>query len=173
MTAGFPNQTLTFETAISPKAVREGVWIGWRRTKLKGALVGVLGATILGAYVGSTVPGGPSFLFLLPIVGVAGVFSSIVIYGLLLVRAVKRSTETARQSGVERWVFDDDGIAIESRDKKVELKWETVSGYREAKALIFFRVAPTWLGIPVDSLSDDQRQRILNVFESRGIRRIT
>jgi hypothetical protein len=162
----------TFETTTSPGAVREGVWVGWRRTKLKRALVGVLVAAIVGAYIGSRVPGGPSFLFLLPIVTVAAGIYAIVVYGLLLARAIKRQTEAARRSGVERWVFDDGGITIENHERKVQLKWEAVSGYREAKTLVFFRLAPTWVGIPVDLLTDDQRQRLLKVFESRGIRRL-
>lgn len=119
MSSDLADSVLTFETATSSAAVREGVWLGWRRTKLKKALIGVLLAAIVGAYIGSRVPGGPSFLSLLPVVAVGAGVYTILIYGILLARAIKWQTEAARRSGVERYIFDDCGITIENRERRV------------------------------------------------------
>ncbi|MGA7356879.1 MAG: YcxB family protein [Candidatus Cybelea sp.] len=163
---------LSFETRVTLTDARESIWFVWRRTKLKAAFIVWLAATAAGAYSGSRVPDGPSFLFLLPITAVAAAICLAGMYWFLIVRIAKKQTERSQSSGPQRWIVDDSGINVENSTGKMQLKWGAINGYTETRSLIFVRAATTWLGIPVDSLSADQKEKLLQLFEHREIRRV-
>lgn len=163
---------LSFQTTVTLNDARESVWFAWRRTKLNAAIITWLFATAAGAYVGSRVSDGPSFWFLLPITAFGAAIFMAGMYWFLIVRLAKKQTERAEKAGPISWIIDESGVNIENRNGKTQLKWEALNGYAETKSLVLIRAATTWLGIPVDSLSGDQKERLLRLFERRNIHRV-
>lgn len=82
---------LSFAQPIELPDVRAATWFMWKRTKLKSAVVGYVLAVLLGAWVGSRVPGALPFLPELLIVAVIGGIGFAFLYWFLIERMCKRA----------------------------------------------------------------------------------
>jgi hypothetical protein len=159
---------LSFQKTVELPEVREATWFVWRRTKLGGAVIATLLGGFVGAYVGNLVVAG--FWFYLPITLVFSAGVNALFCWFLITQAAKRAVARAQGVGPETWSFSDEGIAVESSESNVELKWNALRGYVETKRLLLLRVRSTYLPIPLRCLTEDQRATLLRLFENKHVK---